>query len=152
MDGDGDGEVIVVETDVTQGARLSIYDETGLVAANAFIGRTNRWLAPAGIADLDGDGRVEIAYVDRPHLAKRLRIWRLEGDTLREIAALDGVTNHRIGDSTIAGGVRDCGVGPELVLLSADWSRVVAVALPGPSLRDLGPNSGNRLNAALGCR
>ena len=152
VDGDGDAEVVVVETDVTQGARLSIYDETGLVAANAFIGRPNRWLAPAGIADLDGDGRVEIAYVDRPHLAKRLRLWRLENGTLTEIAALGGVTNHRIGDAQISGGLRDCGTGPELILLSADWSRIVAVTLPGPALRDLGPNTGPRLRAAIDCR
>ena len=67
LDGDGDFEVIVVETAIAEGARLSVYDETGLVAATPHIGRTHRWLAPVGAVDLDGDGAVEIAYVDRPH-------------------------------------------------------------------------------------
>jgi len=151
VDGDGEAEVITVETDLALGARLSIYGPRGLIAATPFIGRPNRWLAPAGAADLDGDGRVEIADVDRPHLVRRLRIWRLEGTALREIAALDGVTNHRIGDPEISGGVRDCGAGPELVLLSADWTRVVAVRMPGPVLRDLGPNGPGAVARALDC-
>ena len=152
LDGDGDLEVITVETDLSRGASLSIWDEAGRVAATPFIGQPTRWLAPAGAADLDRDGRVEIAYIDRPHLLKRLRIVRLEQGRLAEVASLDGVTNHRIGDKDISGGVRDCGGGPELVLLSADWSRVVAVTLPGPALRDLGANTSGRLAAALACR
>jgi len=59
MDGDGDAEVITVESAQTAGARLAIYDEAGLVAATPYIGRTNRWLAPLGAADLDGDGRMD---------------------------------------------------------------------------------------------
>ena len=35
-DGDGDAEVIVVESDDDRGARLAIYDETGAVAATPF--------------------------------------------------------------------------------------------------------------------
>src|SRR5690606_28377321 len=62
LDGDGAPEVITVETDLTLGARLAIYGESGLIAATPFIGRPHRWLAPLGAADLDGDGRVEIAY------------------------------------------------------------------------------------------
>ena len=78
VDGDGDREVIVVESDQSRGARLSIYGSEGLEAATDYIGRSNRWLAPTGIgaADLDGDGQIELAYVDRPHLAKTLRIFR----------------------------------------------------------------------------
>lgn len=71
VDLDGDNEVVVIESSLTQGARLSIYDEDGFVAATPYIGRSNRWLAPLGAADLDGDGAIELAYIDRPHLAKR---------------------------------------------------------------------------------
>ncbi|CAN0601882.1 unnamed protein product, partial [Ectocarpus sp. 12 AP-2014] len=49
VDGDGDAEVVVVESDAQRGARLAIYDETGLIAANDYIGQRNRWLAPAGV-------------------------------------------------------------------------------------------------------
>lgn len=76
VDLDGDAEIVVIESSTTQGARLAIYDESGLVSAPPYIGRTNRWLAPLDAADLDGDGAIELAYIDRPHLAKTLRIWR----------------------------------------------------------------------------
>lgn len=153
VDGDGDREAVVVETDLARGARLAVYDAAGLVAATRFIGQPHRWLAPVGAADLDGDGRVEIAYVDRPHLAKTLRVWRFEGGGLTQVAALEGVTNHRIGWDHIAGGVRDCGAGPEMVLADADWRQLVAVRFDGQglTLRALGPWSSSAATAALVC-
>lgn len=135
--GDGLPEVIVVETDVALGASLAVYGPVGKIAATDFIGQPNRWLAPAGIADFDGDGRVEIAYVDRPHLRKDLVFVRLDGDRLAETLRLPGLTNHRIGESFISGGVRDCGQGVELILASADWTRLMRVQ--GGVAADLGP-------------
>lgn len=127
VDGDGDAEVVVVDTDLTKGARLAIFDQTGLLAASDFIGRTHRWLAPVGAADLDADGRVEIALIDRPHLARVLRLMRLEQGALVEVASLDGLTNHRIGDGFISGGLRDCGDGVEVIVANAEWTSVMAV-------------------------
>jgi hypothetical protein len=46
---------------------------------------------------------------------------------LTEIASLAGVSNHRIGQDFISGGVRDCGTGPEMIVGSGDWREVVAV-------------------------
>jgi hypothetical protein len=137
VSGDGDPEVIVVETDLGKGASLAIYGPEGKIAATDFIGQPNRWLAPAGIADFDGDGLTEIAYVDRPHLLADLVFVRLDGDRLVETLRLPGLTNHRIGDSFISGGVRDCGQGAELVLASKDWSRVMQVRKG--QVTDLGP-------------
>lgn len=152
---DGRRLVAVVESDTAKGARLSIYGAGGVVTAGPFIGQTNRWLAPAGIGDMDGDGRIELAYVDRPHLAKMLRLFRLEeGDRLVELASLAGVSNHRIGWDFIVGGLRDCGAGPELVLASGDWARNVAVRFDGAMLhqRDLGAYGGsNSLAPLMGC-
>ena len=135
--GDGAPEVIVVETDLNLGASLAIYGPEGKIAATDFIGQSNRWLAPAGSADFDGDGRIEIAYVDRPHLRKDLVFVRLDGDRLVETLRLPGLTNHRIGDDFISGGVRDCGAGPELILASPDWSRLMRVR--GGVAEDIGP-------------
>jgi hypothetical protein len=137
LDGDDRNEVVVVETDTALGASLAVYGSEGKIAATDFIGQPNRWLAPAGIADFDGDGRVEIAYVDRPHLLKDLVFVRLDGDRLVETLRLPGLTNHRIGDSFISGGVRDCGQGAELVLASKDWTRVMRV-FQG-QVTDIGP-------------
>jgi FG-GAP-like repeat len=102
IDGDGFLEIVVVRTSIAKGAQLAVYalrdGKLVLVASTPYIGQPHRWLAPAGIADFDGDGRIEIAFVDRPHLLGELVFARLEGKTLREVARLGGVSNHRIGD------------------------------------------------------
>ena len=145
---------MVIESDLAKGARLALYGSDGLYAATPFIGQSHRWLAPVGAGDLDGDGHVEIAYVDRPHLARTLRIWRLRDGALTEVASLAGVTNHRIGWDFIAGGLRDCGAGPEMVLASGDWQTRLAVRFDGGTLsaRDLGgPATPEALAAARAC-
>ena len=154
LDGDGAPEVIAVESDAGRGARLSVYGPGGLVAATPFIGTRFRWLAPAGAADLDGDGHVEVAYVDRPHLAKTLRVWRFRDGRLEQVATLAGLTNHRIGERDIAGGIRDCGAGPEVITADADWSRVMATRLAedGLTSRAIGPHRDrDSFAAALAC-
>lgn len=129
--GDGAPEVVTVESHEAQGGRLVIWGlEDGQlrqIARTPFIGTRFRWLAPVGAADLDGDGHIEIAYVDRPHLAKTLRVWRYTPDGFFEVATLPGVTNHRIGEEFITGGVRKCGQGPEMVLADARWLHIVSV-------------------------
>lgn len=141
LDGDGAPEVVVVETDIARGGSLAVYDATGKRAATPYIGQTHRWLAPAGIADFDGDGWVEIAYIDRPHLARELVYVRLEGDRLTEVARLPGLTNHQIGDAQIWGGTRTCQGANSLILASLDWSRILEVHLTpqGPRATDTGP-------------
>ena len=154
LDGDGTPEVVVIETLVAEGAQLAIYDETGKIAATPHIGRTNRWLAPIGAADLDGDGVAEIAYIDRPHLAKTLRVWRFENGTLTHVADLGGLTNHRIGEADIGGGIRDCGNGPEMITANANWTEVMSTTLRDELLqtRSIGRHI-NRASftAALAC-
>ena len=127
-------EVIVVESSNTKGGRLVVYGADGRLARTPFIGRAFRWLAPVGADDLDGDGAVEIVFVDRPHLAKTLRIWRFDGEGLTEVAALKGVTNHRIGEDYISGGIRDCGDGPEMIVADANWQNIVAVQFDGQAV------------------
>lgn len=155
VDGDGKREVVVVESHKNQGARLSIYNGGGLIAATPYIGQGNRWLAPVAIADLDGDGLVELAYVDRPHLAKTLRVWRFENGALTQIAALEGLTNHRIGERDIAGGLRNCGEGPEMIVARADWRLLMSVTFDGGTLmaRELGIHKDrSSFSAALACK
>ncbi|MEE9388026.1 MAG: VCBS repeat-containing protein [Paracoccaceae bacterium] len=147
--------VMVVETDLKLGARLALYDESGLIAATPFIGRTHRWLAPIGAADLDGDGQIEYAYVDRPHLARTIRIWRLQNGALVNVIDLPGFTNHHIGEDNIAGGIRDCGAGPEMIVVDANWQNIIAISHshPGYSAQILGAHKNRRSFArALNCQ
>lgn len=158
LDRDGSPEVITVVSTFDQGARVQVFDwvdgTIAPVAANAPIGRRNRWLAIAGIADFDGNGLMEVAFVDRPHLAKVLTF--LEFDhrgkswSVRPKAALEGHTNHRIGEALISGGIRSCDGVPEVVTASADWSRVLITR--HYESRDIGPFKGTEsLTAALEC-
>ncbi len=154
VDGDGDLEVVVVESEAQSGAQLAIYDETGKIAATPHIGTRNRWLAPIGVADLDGDGLVELAYIDRPHLAKTLRVWRFAQGALREVAMMAGLTNHRIGEDFISGGVRSCEGAPELIVATANWQRLAAIRFDGQALaaRDIGAQTGpSSFERALQC-
>ncbi len=154
IDLDGALEVMVVESQNQTGAQLAVYNALGeKIAATPHIGTRFRWLAPIGAADLDGDGYIEIAYIDRPHLAKTLRIWRFKDGTLTEIASLPGLTNHKIGENFISGGIRDCGNGPQIIVTSADWSRIISVTYKsGWHITNIGPlRKRNDLTKALTC-
>lgn len=64
--------------------------------------------------------------------------------SLREIARFPGLTNHRIGQTDIAGGIRDCGQGPDIITANADWSRIIATRLRAGRLQqtDIGRHDG----------
>ncbi|MCF2870156.1 VCBS repeat-containing protein [Octadecabacter sp. G9-8] len=150
--GDGKPEVVVIETDVSLGGSLAVYDQTGLIAQTDHIGRSNRWLAPVGAADFDEDGRIEVAFVDRPHLAKVLRIFEWDGVALVLDGEVEGLTNHRIGQDFISGGLRDCGAGPQMVTADRDWSDVMVTSYDGGWItRSVGPFSPDWLAAVLRC-
>lgn len=140
VDGDGEPEVITVVTDLDLGASLAIYDENGLVAKNPPIGQRFRWLAPIGVADLNGDGTIEIAYVDRPHLRKTLRIVQLRptdtgGHELVEVGFLPGISNHRIDDNYISGGIRTCNGVVEMITSDESWGAIRATSWDGEDFK-----------------
>ncbi|MGJ8611687.1 MAG: FG-GAP repeat domain-containing protein [Octadecabacter sp.] len=154
--GDGAPEVVVVQSHQQFGARLLVIGlENGVPAYLGevpFIGTRFRWLSPVGAADFDGDGQIEVAFVDRPHLAKVLRIFEWDGTALVLDTEIGGLTNHRIGDAFISSGVRDCGDGPEMVTADGDWSDVMVTSFEGAWVsRSVGAFSASRLAATLAC-
>lgn len=100
LDGDGRNEVITIRSSSSDGGGVAVYGlrEGRLVevAANDFIGRSNRWLNIAAIADITGDGRKDIAYVRTPHIGGLLRLFRFD-DGLTFVSEIDGFSNHAIG-------------------------------------------------------
>ena len=101
LTGDGREEFVVVRSYLDRGAALAVYHlvegRIEHLAETPPIGIANRWLNPAGAADFDGDGRVEIAYVETPHIGGTLRVWELVGGALRQEQAVAGFSNHAIG-------------------------------------------------------
>lgn len=146
FDHDGSPEIVTVLSGFNGGARVQIFtsrDGTLMpYASNDPIGRRNRWLAIAGIADFDADGVDEIAYIDRPHLAKELVLLSVNPKNngsahLKEIR-LKGVklTNHALGAAHIEGGVRDCaGEIPVIVTANGDWSKIVETVFDGATFQ-----------------
>lgn len=149
--GDGAPEAIVVHSVAGLGARLVVLSlpDLQVMAATPHIGTHHRWLAVVGAGDFDGDGAVEIAYVDRPHLARELVFVRLQGGRLIEVDRQAGLTNHRIGDETVQSVVRPCA--GDVLVMSPDWQRIMAAQIGQPA-RELGRYSAAAWARAAQCQ
>lgn len=143
FNGDGAPEIVTVVSGFATGAWVQVWfldaqDRLIPAKASAPIGQRHRWLAIAGIADFDGDGLDEIAYVDRPHLAKELVLMPVDltrEGMLEPVLREPGLTNHHLGAAEIEGGVRDCAGEPPVILTAdADWQNVVETRFQGGEL------------------
>lgn len=105
LDGDGLDEIVIVRSTVGQGAALVVAGvvsgEIKIIAETPPTGARNTWINPAGIADFDGDGGLDVAYVQMPHVLGRLRLWTLKGGKLVQIASMEDTSNHVAGSPNI---------------------------------------------------
>ena len=162
MDGDGKNEIITIRSHEAKGGQVAIYgttkaqpDRLSLVATTPYIGQAYRWLAPVGIADFNNDGAMDVAYIDRPHLAKLLRVWSYTSTGLQQIAQAPGLTNHRIGDDFITGGVQRCGNQAAMITVDSSWLRVMKTSFENGRLisKDIGEFiNPSRLAGVLNCQ
>lgn len=90
---------------------------------------------------------MDVAYVDRLHLAKTLRVWIYRNGGLTEIASIKGVTNHSIGEPFITSSVRSRDGRPEMILNDVRCKNIVSVFFENGTLtrKDLGTYSGPKL-------
>ncbi len=105
LDGDGHDEIVVVKTYLKRGSSLAViaarngkYD---IVAETPPLGAPHRWLDPAGIADFNGDGKIDIALVRQPHVVGSLELWSWVDEHLRKVAELPDAANHIAGTRAI---------------------------------------------------
>lgn len=150
MNGNGQPERLVVENDQAQGARLAHWfvknGQLIRAASTDFIGQRFRLLAPIGVADFHGNGIPLVAYVEKPHLDKILRLVRLEGDRFVPVEHLAGVTNHQIGQETVHSQIVMCSGRSSILALSANgkWVLLIGWTEKGRQVRDVGAANNKR--------
>lgn len=141
-DSAGRPRLLVVKSYLSRGSALALFAHgpAGIepVAESPPVGQANRWLNPVGMADFTGTGEMVIAAVITPHLSGSLRLYRLAGRSLAEVARLEGVTNHVIGSRDLdLAHIHDAdgdGV-PEIVIPALDRRSVAIVSFAGGKAR-----------------
>lgn len=111
LNGDGRDEIIVIESDALKGSAVVVFGLTVTslenvagsqvlieLARSPFTGSTFRWLNPVGVADFDGDSRLDIASVTTPHVGGILTLYHFRPPKLEPYAQAMDVSNHRMGD------------------------------------------------------
>ena len=159
LDGKPGTEIVTIRSHQNYGAQIAVYQLTDnkleVLASTPYIGTANRWLAPVGIADFNNDGDMDIAFVDRPHLAKVLRVWSFRDNELVQIANKSGYSNHNIGEDFISGGIKDCGDTVSMITADARWRRIMETKMQNNELvsEDIGAFTGtDSLTQATLCK
>ncbi len=148
LDGKPGAEIVTIRSHQSYGAQVAVYQLTDnkldVLASTPYIGTANRWLAPVGIADFNNDGDMDIAFVDRPHLAKVLRVWSYRDNELVEIAKKSGYSNHKIGEDFISGGIKTCDGTVSMITADAFWRRIMETKMLNDELvsEDIGAFTG----------
>jgi hypothetical protein len=105
LDGSGHDSIIVVKSSLKRGSSLAVIAERKgkyeIVAETPPLGGPHRWLNPAGIADFNGDGKIDIALVRQPHVVGELELWAWRAGDLRKTAGIADTANHVAGTRAI---------------------------------------------------
>jgi FG-GAP-like repeat len=98
VDIDGVDMIVAVRAYVKHGAALTLLavGKNGLeiAAETPPIGQPFRWLNPAGVADFDGDGVLDLACVRTPHIGGVLQLWTARQGKLVQTYEEGDVSNH----------------------------------------------------------
>jgi hypothetical protein len=144
IDGDGQNEVITIRSSLRSGAAVAVYYLSGrrLIERTSTppIGRANRWLNIAGIADFTGDGRLNIAIVKTPHEGGKLEILDWSRNELKILDTFDGFSDHVFGSPELglsAVASVDGDRIPDLILPNEDRTSLRMVTAAGGKIRDI---------------
>jgi len=131
IDGDGRDEVLLVRSRLQTGSSLMALGvrDGKLVplAETEPIGRAGLWLNPVGVADIDGDGRLEVLVVLTPHTGGTLIEYAFDGTSFKPGHSVDGVSNH-------VAGSRDQGMS---AIMDINGDGVADVVVPASDRRSI---------------
>ncbi len=158
LDGDGMVEVITIRSSISKGGSVTVYGlKNGALvqrATTGFIGRANRWLNVAGIANFLGGDKKQIAYVQTPHIGGTLFFYAYADGTLTPIGSIDGFSNHVIGSTEMRlSAIADVNADgrPDLALPSDNRRKLRFVGFGKAGPRQIGIVSlPARINKAIG--
>jgi hypothetical protein len=133
LDGDGRAEILVTQSDDSNGAvHLALALREGKLIRKAMgqaIGQGNRWSHLLGGFNLPSHGKRVLA-IETPHLAGYLLALRLEGGQLSEQARRLGFTTHAIGSRNLwEHALMRRGGKSEVVLQEVGHGRLAALTL-----------------------
>ena len=142
IEADADPVLLSIVSSRSGGGRLALLKlEQGALsvfAQSAPIGIPNRWLNPAGVSDLDGDGRAEVTAVITPHIGGRLTVYQVDGERLRPVARSDGFSNHVYGSPELALSLPATRNGAALLVVPAQTRRSLRMmAFDGQDLHEV---------------
>ena len=143
LDGDGRDELLLIEADALKGAALVVLGvrpsangtpELAEVARGPHAGSSFRWLNPVGVADFDGDGRLDVASVTTPHIGGVLTLHHFRPPHLVPYADHMDVSNHRMGalEQRLAVVVSMPGQRPAIVVPDMTQRALVALRWQAP--------------------
>lgn len=131
INGDGLDEIILVRSRLQTGSSLLVLGirEGRLqpIAESPPLLTRAQWINPVGVADVDGDGKLELLAVHNPHDNGVLMEYRLEGKRLIPMHSIDGVSNHVLGS-------RNQGMA---ALMDANSDGIADVLIPSSDRRHL---------------
>jgi hypothetical protein len=139
LDGNGRNEIVAIRSSLSKGAAVAILGlrdgRLELLDATREIGRPNRWLNIAGIADYTGAGVPVVAWVETPHIGGILKMAAFENGKLNVFSnTYSGFSNHFIGSReqglSATGDFTGDGV-PDLALPNANRRTLVIAARTG---------------------
>ncbi len=104
LDGDGEREIIVTQSNARSGARIVVYREDGsLFATGESLGQGFRWRHQLAVGQFIEGGPLEIAVIRTPHIGGVIEIYAVEQDRLVIRAELSGYSSHQIGSRNLDG-------------------------------------------------
>ena len=139
--GNGEREIIVTLSDADQGARVTVYAETGQqLASGPAIGSGFRWRHQLAVAPLGPAGELELVDVLTPHIGGVVEFYRLTGDRLEVVAKIKGYTSHVIGSRNLDMGVAgdfDGDGQPEVLVFNLDRTALISVRHVASGFKDV---------------